>query len=119
MNKNTSYGAAGEEQVVQALRKNGYAVLHTNYRKPYGEIDIIARKDEVIAFVEVKTRTTRYFSLCQVVTPSKQKKIVRTALQYLAQEQLEDVACRFDVALVEAGQLTYIPNAFTAYDGNC
>ena len=55
MIKNRDIGIKGEELATDFLLKNGYRVYETNYRKPYGEIDIVAKKDTVIHFIEVKT----------------------------------------------------------------
>ena len=52
-------GDFGEEITAEYLEKNGYRILDRNYSKPFGEIDIIAIKDDLIAFVEVKTRKSK------------------------------------------------------------
>ena len=49
-------GDRGEDYTAAYLKKNGYKILSRNYRKSYGEIDIIASKGKTICFVEVKTR---------------------------------------------------------------
>lgn len=110
-------GKKGEQLVAEYLKKQGYTVCCINYRQRCGEIDIIAEKKEVRAFVEVKLRTTNYFATSQVVTPAKQKKIVLTARYYnnLHPTDQEKVL-RFDIALLEQSGddygITYIPNAF-------
>lgn len=110
-------GAQGEDAVAAYLEKNGYAICARNLTGPAGEIDIIATKGEVLAFVEVKARSAVYFNLSEVVVPSKQRKIIKTARRYSALRQIHDKVYRFDVALVErkenAWHVTYIPNAFT------
>jgi len=112
-------GFYGEEQVVAYLQRHGYLILARNVRWRGGEIDIVARKAQLIACVEVKTRRVRHFPLSGVVTPSKQQKIIRTARNFLAYQRLaHDYAIRFDIALVELVEqewkITYITNAFTA-----
>lgn len=111
------FGNRGESLVVRHLEDNGFVVRERNYAKRGGEIDIIAEKDHVRAFVEVKTRTTEYFCLSQLVPKSKQNKIIATAYQYNAEHEWgNDIIHRFDIALLvhQNGryQLTYIPNAF-------
>jgi len=109
-------GQHGETLVVHYLRDQGFAILERNYRKQYGEIDIIALNHEVLIFVEVKMRRACRFDFSCVITPTKQKKIAAVARHYLARHTYEYRAYRFDVALVEGIQdkehITYIPQAF-------
>ena len=111
-------GAQGETYVMQWLTKHGYHILHRNYHTRYGEIDIIARKTKLIAFVEVKLRTTNYFTLSEIITFSKQNKIIATARYFCVKDLHEDdMIYRFDVALIHRHDndfsLEYIENAFT------
>ncbi len=110
-------GCQGEQAVVENLTKRGYNILATNYQKKVGEIDIIAQKKEILAFVEVKLRTKQYFHTSRVITPSKQRKIIKTAQRFILERKLFDYVYRFDVALVgykdNTFAITYIPNAFT------
>lgn len=110
-------GQQGEQIIAERLEKEGYAILARNYIKQRGEIDIIAQKDSLIAFVEVKTRTNPLFDSSLVIVPSKQKKMMFVAKQYLAEHTIHNMYCRFDVALVEYMQgtqkITYISDAFT------
>jgi putative endonuclease len=112
-------GDQGEAFTVEWLKKNKYTILACNYRTKYGEIDIIAQQKDVIAFIEVKLRSCNYFNLSEVITYSKQKKIIATAQHYYL-HYLQDkgpLILRFDVALLhtqnDAFSLEYIPNAFT------
>lgn len=111
-------GAAGELHVAAYLQKNGFTIQAMNYATRTGEIDIIALKNDILAFVEVKLRQTEYFNISEIITYSKQRKIITTALRYLSQHRYTQVSYRFDVALLtkkeETFNLTYIPNAFTA-----
>jgi putative endonuclease len=114
-----SRGAAAEQLVVDYLSQQGYMVCARNYAVKAGEIDIIAVKDEVVAFVEVKMRTTRYFNLSLVVDHAKQRKIIAAALHYASKNKYNRHVLRFDVALVEPTNehgftITFIPHAFTA-----
>lgn len=111
-------GQKGEALVATYLTHHGYTILAMNYTQKCGEIDIIARKADIFAFVEVKLRQHAYFSFSQVVTPSKQRKIIQTARRYIAENALVDSVFRFDIALLEyQGQdyhINHIQNAFTA-----
>ncbi|MGE0009425.1 MAG: YraN family protein [Candidatus Babeliales bacterium] len=110
-------GSHGEEKVALWLTKQGFTIQAMNYRQRCGEIDIIACKNEVLAFVEVKLRTHAYFNISEVITPSKQAKIIRTAMMYIMEHKISNKVYRFDVALLEKHtdkyKLTYLPNAFT------
>ncbi len=109
-------GQKGEALTVAHLRKQGFTILSTNYHTRRGEVDIIAKKDDVIAFVEVKTRKKNYFPLSQVITKPKQRRIALAALDFALTHHLMNNVLRFDVALVQYSEttqeLTYIPNAF-------
>src|SRR3990167_10920348 len=109
-------GSFGEDLVSEFLTKHGFKVLHRNYRQRYGEIDLIAEKDEVVAFVEVKFRQNEYFNLSDVITYSKQKKIILAAKHFIAMNNFVDKVFRFDVALIlkegDDFKINYIENAF-------
>lgn len=113
-------GKEGELLVVQCLQKRGYTIVAQNYRKHNGEIDIIAHKKDVLAFVEVKWRRNPLVDPAELIGPSKQKKIITVAKYFLSQHTYSDVVCRFDVALIEETNnsinLRYIPNAFTTFN---
>jgi len=113
MDKRKKLGNQGEELVAKNLEQRGFTIQHRNYRKRYGEIDIIAQQDDLLVFVEVKWRKRAYFDARQLVPWSKQKKIIMVAKEYIARYDHADSVCRFDVALIEGGRLTYLPNAFT------
>lgn len=107
-------GNAGEELVATYLKKQGFFIVARNFRIKQGELDIVALKGDLLACVEVKTRSTIYFATSSVITISKQKKIVTAAKHFCASAGYLDKAIRFDVALVEyqSGAITYIGNAF-------
>ncbi len=110
-------GTEGEERVAQYLERHGFTVLAKNYTLWTGEIDIIASKQDLIVFVEVKLRTKTYFDLSDVITYSKQRKIIGVAKWYLAAHNHETKTGRFDVALIDkaTGRLTYLADAFRDY----
>jgi putative endonuclease len=83
--------------------RRGGTVLARNYRKNGGEVDLVVEtSDRVIAFVEVKTRTTDAFgSGLESVTRGKQRRVARAAVAFIGEHGLGDRACRFDVAVVE------------------
>lgn len=111
-------GKTGEDLVVDSLQNQGFAIVARNYRKRYGEIDIIATKVDILAFVEVRSRRQEFVDSCTIL-PSKQRKILLVAREFLAKNSTlyAKKNCRFDVAFVQGiGQersIMYIPNAFT------
>ena len=93
-------GELGEEYTVKFLEKKKYNILERNYRKRYGEIDIIAENKNYIVFVEVKTRhKDSMASAADAVNRQKQIRIIKTASLYLAENETEKF-CRFDVCEV-------------------
>ena len=123
--KTKTIGDIGEEYAVNYLKKHRYKILSRNYRKCFGEIDIIAEKKGTVAFVEVKTRhenpLTRPF---EAVDTKKQEKIYRTSLAYIYENDL-DCQYRFDVCEVYVNrdtlkliQINYFDNAFIPESDN-
>ena len=115
--KRKVFGADGEFDSGDYLRAHGYEILAMNYRRPTGEIDLIARQGRAVVFVEVKRRTTRrYGTPAEAVTPAKRARIVRTAALYLQEHRLDDVPVRFDIIEITPGRLNHIQAAFDATD---
>lgn len=114
-----SSGAFGEDYAARFLINKGYGIIERNYRSRFGEIDIIAKDDRYILFVEIKTRDKRNLvSPFEAVTRSKQKKIIKTALLYLQRHPC-GLQPRFDVIgiLTENGgssvlSVSHLENAF-------
>lgn len=80
-----SLGQYGEDLACKYLQAQGYQILARGFRfRRYGEIDIVANKDGVLSFIEVKTRSSqRYGKPAESVTLAKQRKIYRVAQYYL------------------------------------
>lgn len=116
MKNSKKLGNLGENLVVKWLYKNGFRILKKNFATRLGEIDIIAEKQDLIAFIEVKTRKKSYFPLSTVIVPSKQRKIIITAKLFLSQNEIINKACRFDVATVILNSskydIEYLEDAF-------
>lgn len=112
-------GNIGEDAVCGFLVRHGYEIIKKNFTVRGGEIDIIAEKADIIAFVEVKTRTIGSMTSAEeAVDLRKQRLIIRTAQAYL-QNAAQPLQCRFDVATVETEggkvkKLRYYVNAFDA-----
>lgn len=115
MSEKRKIGNLGEELVTNFLIKNGYEILDRNYLKPYGEVDIIAFKNNIVCFVEVKARKNiKYGYPREAVNYHKQQRITKASQVYLIENNLTDYIMRFDVAevLTESRKINYIENAF-------
>jgi putative endonuclease len=111
-------GANGEEIARRFLKKRRFKILAQNYRSKFGEVDIIARDpDNILSFIEVKTRYSRTHGTPQdAVNPRKQVQISRVALEFIQRYGLEQQRARFDVVAVQISSAGYtvdlIQNAF-------
>ena len=93
-------GKLGEEKAVEFLEKAGYEILERNWVFQKAEIDIIARKGEIVAIVEVKTRSSIDFGLPQeFVKPKKIQLLVKAVNEYITINDL-DVEVRFDIIAI-------------------
>jgi len=98
------FGKKGEKAAEKYLKKQGYRILKKNYRTKVGEIDLIAEHNNVLVFIEVKSRAdTALEHPFMAVTPRKQKKIAQTANCFLVQNKVGDREIRFDVVSVLPG----------------
>lgn len=100
--KRRETGALGERIACDFLGENGYEILENNYRCPEGEIDIIAKQEDTLVFVEVRTKKSRLFgSPEESITPVKREKL-RTLAQYYRQEHENlPLNWRIDVVAIE------------------
>jgi len=94
-------GNIGERAAARHLRRNGYRIIKKNYTAADAEIDIIASKGDILAFIEVKARNIKNLGSFEArpasaVTPEKQRKIIRTASCYLSRYHNNE-RVRFDV----------------------
>lgn len=109
-------GQQGEQLVARYLQQEGFTILARNYARRTGEVDIIAQRGNIIAFVEVKARTSGLFDLTELINKTKQQRIIKAAKCFILARSLHEMIYRFDVALIEnlnEGTISYIPNAFT------
>lgn len=112
-------GKEGEELAVKLLKKQKYKIIERNYACPFGEIDIIARDGDTLSFVEVKARASlRYGSPQAAVGWSKQAKLCKAALYYIARKRIQNMSMRFDVVAIgpEMKEAEIIKNAFEFKD---
>jgi len=110
---NTIKGKIGESYAVQYLIEQGYEILERNYKNKIGEIDIIAKYENRIIFIEVKARATARFGYPrEAVNYYKQQKIKNVAGVYLKSKHMSDAYIRFDVIEILADEITHIQAAF-------
>lgn len=96
-----SLGRQGEDAAAQYLQRKGMKILERNLRTPVGEIDLVVRDRNILAFVEVKTRRGTVFgSPGEAVGPRKQRQIIRTAKWYLNDSPHVKLQPRFDVVAI-------------------
>jgi putative endonuclease len=124
MAENHELGRYGEDITAKFLEKYGFVILAKNYRIRGGEIDIIARRDDVIVFAEVKTRhfshEYQYGTALESINKRKQQHIIQTAKNwiYLNMRGNDNITYRFDVSVITVfpdgtHKLNYIKSAFT------
>lgn len=111
------YGRKSEALAARHLEKRGYRIIEKNYRTKHGEIDIIAREEDTVVFVEVKARrNNRFGNPKRAVTTEKQRKISMVALQYLKTTGQLKARARFDVVAVhpsaDGERVEVVTNAF-------
>lgn len=115
MKHNQRVGKWGEETAVQFLAQRGYQIVGRNVRTPYGEIDVLAKKDDVFLFVEVKTRTSMTMGLPEdSITARKQEHMIACAEHYAAEHEIDH--WQIDVISIEGKPgtepvITYFENA--------
>ncbi|MEO5776877.1 MAG: YraN family protein [Flavobacterium sp.] len=100
MAEHNELGKFGEELAAGFLKQNGYTILETNWTFQKAEIDIIAQKENVVAVVEVKTRSSIEFGLPQdFVKPKKIQLLVKAVNEYIISNDL-DAEVRFDIIAI-------------------
>ena len=108
MAEHNELGKLGEELAVEFLQKNSYEILETNWTFQKAEIDIIAKKENTLAIIEVKTRSTTDFGLPQdFVKPKKIQLLVKAVDEYVTSNDL-DVGVRFDIIAIHKEDNAFI-----------
>jgi len=100
MASHNELGRKGEQLAVDFLVENGYDIVERNYRFNKAEVDIIAQKEDVLAIIEVKTRSTADFGNPQdFVKPKQIKNLVKAVDEYVTVNSL-NVEVRFDIIAI-------------------
>jgi putative endonuclease len=116
MAQHNELGKIGEQLAVDYLTHNNYNIIERNYRFDKAEVDIIAQKNDILAIIEVKTRSTSDFGNPQdFVKPKQIQRLVKAVDEYVTEKDL-DVEIRFDIiAIVKTGKtydIEHLKNAF-------
>jgi putative endonuclease len=115
MRHNQRIGQWGEEKAADYLIQKGHEILELNARTPYGEIDIITKHDDIITFVEVKTRTSNKMGLPEEsITTKKREHMIACAEHYAMENEID--RWQIDVISIEGKPgiepvITYFENA--------
>lgn len=103
-------GDLGEKIAFDYLKKQGYQIIERNFKKPWGEIDIVAKKNKDLIFIEVKTRTVPQGDSPypeESVHSLKQQKLIRTAQSYLLEKKYPpETNWQIDVIAIELNEQT-------------
>jgi len=115
MKHNQRIGKWGEEAVAAYLAERGYEIIARNARTPYGEIDIVAKQDDIFIFVEVKTRTSNKMGLPEEAINLRKREHMRACAEHYAAEHEID-HWQVDVFAVEGKvgltpKITHFENA--------
>ena len=115
-----SLGCWGEALAAEFLVSNGYEIVARNQRTPYGEIDLVARINNGLVFVEVKTRSTDAYGHPEAsVTPKKREHLIASAQAYIQEFSDPDISWRIDVIAIrklkspDQPEIIHFENAIT------
>ena len=118
MARHLDVGKRGEAAAAERLQADGYRILDRNWRSRQLELDLVAEKDGVLVFVEVKTRAADALATPEdALGTVKQNRLVRAAALYLSEHGRWDAPCRFDLMAVSVHpdgrlDLTHVEDAF-------
>lgn len=107
-------GSAYEDAAISYLQKKGYAILDRNYKNKFGEIDIIAKKNQLISFVEVKYRQDEKFgNAAEAVNVRKLQKIYRVSQIYLLEhKEYYNFQFEIDVLAITGNRIQLYENCY-------
>ena len=119
MAQHNDLGKQGEEIAREYLEKNGYQILETNWQSGHAEIDILALKDDILAVIEVKTRTSEHYGKPEAFVSKKKIKLLINAVNRYIELKNLDVEIRFDIIAIIKNQyredIEHLENAFYWY----
>jgi len=106
----TKFGRDSEDRAIEFLINSGFIVIERNfYAKKMGEIDIIAKKDNILHFIEVKSSANKKYQPIYNITPTKLRRVINSTHYYLKVKNL-DVAFCIDALIITNGDIEFIEN---------
>ena len=116
MAEHYDFGIEGEEIAANSLIKKGYSIRERNWRYQKAEVDIIAQKDNILAIIEVKTRSSNYFGNPQDFVNKKKIQLLTEAVNEYVNKYELDVEVRFDIIAIlknkKQFEIEHIEDAF-------
>ena len=116
MAKHNKLGKDGELIAFMILQRDGYNILQTNWKYQKSEVDIIAKKDGILVFIEVKTRSSKKFGKPEDAIDKKKISLYKDAVEGYLEQYPTEAEIRFDVVSIVIGKdktdIEHIPNAF-------
>lgn len=117
MAEHNELGKKGEDLAVEYLQQNGYKILDRNWTFQKAEIDIIAQKENILAIVEVKTRSSLDFGSPQdFVKPKKIQLLIKAVNAYINDREMDfedDLNIRFDIMSIHKNGETFVVEHLT------
>ena len=112
-----AFARRAERDAVRFLKKQGYRILARNFSCPVGELDVVALRDEVVSFVEVKAKSGMSNHPEDTVDSRKRRQLARVADYFVHAKHLEDLPCQFDVVAInydlqDQPHISHFPDAF-------
>ncbi len=108
----TKIGREGEELAKEYLQKLGYTIKESNFRYKRAEIDIIAQKEAVLVFVEVKKRKNADYGLPEYFVNNKKAELIHLAATYYLEQNPWVGPIRFDIVAITANEILILEDAF-------
>lgn len=117
MSKHNKIGVKGEQIAADFLLNKGYIILHRNWRSGKKEVDIIAFKDEVVAIVEIKTRSASDFAFPEEAVNRKKQTLLKAAGQAFLDAHPQYIHMRYDIVSIlmtgdNAKEIVHFEEAF-------
>lgn len=103
-----NFGFLSEDKATEFLKKSGFEILERNFHSKFGEIDIIAKKDEILHFFEVKSTSKNYETIYRI-NNSKIKKILKTIDFYMLKNKIS-FDYQLDAVLLQNGNIEIVEN---------